>query len=55
MNKEFTPSAELYRIIIDAVVENHDSPYSYLMRKTNDIDIDHFERVKSHEEALHED
>lgn len=54
-NTEFTPSAELYRVIIDNVVENHDSPYNQLMRKTNDIDIDHFDAVRNHGEIIHED
>lgn len=54
-NKEFTPSAELYRIIIDKVVEGHDSPYNWLMRKTNDIDIDYFDAVRNHGDVLHED
>lgn len=54
-NKEFTPSAELYRVIIDNVVENNDSPYNQLMRKTNDIDIDHFDAVRNHGEIIHED
>ena len=53
--KEFTPSAQLYRVIINKVVEDHDSPYNLLMRKTNDIDIDHFEAVRNNEEVIHED
>lgn len=55
LKKAFTPSAELYRVIINKVVEDHDSPYNLLMRKTNDIDIDHFEAVRNNEEVIHED
>lgn len=53
-DKEFSPSKQLYRTIINRVVENEDSPYSLLMRKINDIDIDHFDAVRNHEEEIHE-
>lgn len=50
----FTPSAELYRTIIDRVVEDFDSPYNQLMRKTNDIDVDYFDGLRSSSSVLDE-
>lgn len=44
-DKKFFPSAEVYRTIIDRVVEDFDSPYNQLMRKTNDIDVDYFDKI----------
>lgn len=53
-NKVFTSSAELYRLIIDKVVENPDSPYKQLMSKANDIDIDHFNALRGPGEVMDE-
>lgn len=53
-NNEFYPSTQVYRSIINRVVENEDSPYSILMHKTNDIDIDHFEAVRDFQEKINE-
>lgn len=52
--KWFTPSAELYRTIIDQVVEDYGSPYNQLMRKTNDIDVDYFDNLRSASNTIDE-
>lgn len=48
----FIPSIDMYRTIIDMVVEGEDSPYQQLMRKTNDIDMQYFEGIRRDTEAI---